>query len=48
MTIVQSDKDNNIMIKPDIVTGLSDVAELPTFESSDRHTDITPSNLSER
>ena len=35
MTMVQSDKDDNIMIKPDIDTGLSDVAELPTFESSD-------------
>ena len=48
MTMVQSEKDDNIMIKPDIDTELSDVAELPTFESSDRHTDITPTNLSER
>ena len=48
MTMIQGDGDDNIMIRPDIDTGLSDVAELPTFESSDRHTDITPTNLSER
>ena len=35
MTTVESDKDDNIMIKPDIDAGLSDVPELPTFESSD-------------
>ena len=48
MTMVESYIDDNIMMKPDIDAGLSDVPELPAFESSDRHTNISPTELSER
>ena len=33
ITIVENDKDGNILIKPNIDTGLSDVPKLLTFES---------------
>ena len=36
------------LVKPDINTGATDTPMLPTFASSDQHTDVSPQSLSER
>ena len=34
--------------KPDIDSGLTDIPTIPTFQSSERHTDVSPEDLSDR
>ena len=36
------------MERPEVNAGTTDVPSVPTFQSTDRHTDVTPENLSER
>ena len=42
------DPDDDISVKPDEDAGTSDIPTIPTFQSSDRHTDVSPEDLSER
>ena len=32
--------------KPDFDSGLTDIPTIPTFQSSERHTDVSPEDLS--
>ena len=36
------------MERPDVTAGTTDIPTVPTFQSTDRHTDVTPEDLSER
>ena len=48
MRVVKTNLEDHSLEKPDIDPGKSDVPLVTTFQSSDRHSDVSPQHLSER